>query len=195
MRVETNADFLFFFFLLFVSLFLIMLLVLLLLLLLLLFTVFVFVFAMMMAVVVDFGNARWQGNTGANPNNDPEGEDGPWVGADLECGMYYGGGKETKVNNRSLPLKHPFVTLYLRGRTQGMVLKGGDATKGGANNSLITMFDGERPDCAIADTCNRHRDQGGCNLGPDGNCTYQPPKKQVNLRSHRFNWSASLLIG
>ena len=92
--------------------------------------------------------------------------------------MYYGGGKETKVNNRSLPLKHPFVTLYLRGRTQGMVLKGGDATKGGANNTLITMFDGERPDCAIANTCNRHRDQGGCHLGPDGNCTYQPPKKQ-----------------
>lgn len=119
-----------------------------------------------------------QGNTGANPQSDPEGEDGPWVGADLECGMYYGGGNETKVNNRSLPLKHPFVTLYLRGRVEGMVLKGGDATKGGANKKLITMFDGERPDCAIADTCNRHKDQGGCNLGPDGNCTYQPPKKQ-----------------
>ena len=98
-----------------------------------------------------------QGNTGANPQSDPEGEDGPWVGADLECGMYYGGGNETKVNNRSLPLKHPFVTLYLRGRVEGMVLKGGDATKGGANNKLITMFDGERPDCAIADTCNRRK--------------------------------------
>ena len=59
-----------------------------------------------------------------------------------------------------------------------MVLKGGDATKGGANTKLITMFDGERPDCAIANTCDRHKDQGGCHLGPDGNCTYQPPNKQ-----------------
>jgi hypothetical protein len=23
----------------------------------------------------------------------------------------------------------------------------------------MTMFDGARPDCAIADTCNRHKDQ------------------------------------
>ena len=66
--------------------------------------------------------------------------------------MYYGGGPETKVNNRSKPLKHPFVTLYLRGRAQGMMLKGGDATKG----KLETMFDGARPECAIAQTCNRH---------------------------------------
>jgi non-reducing end alpha-L-arabinofuranosidase len=69
--------------------------------------------------------------------------------------MYYGGGNQTKVNNRSQPLKHPFVSLYLRGRTEGMVLKGGDATRG----QLMTMFDGARPDCAIADTCNRHKDQ------------------------------------
>jgi|EP01047_Picozoa_sp_COSAG01_P065168 hypothetical protein len=106
-------------------------------------------------LVADFGNAHWQGNSGANPDNDPEGQDGPWVGADLECGMYYGGGNQTKVNNRSQPLKHPFVSLYLRGRTEGMVLKGGDATRG----QLMTMFDGARPDCAIADTCNRHKDQ------------------------------------
>ena len=31
-----------------------------------------------------FGNAHWQGNTGG-------GGTGPWVGADLEAGMFYGG--------------------------------------------------------------------------------------------------------
>jgi hypothetical protein len=41
-----------------------------------------------------FGNAHWQGNTGFG--------EGPWVGADLECGMYYGGGDETKVRHHGL---------------------------------------------------------------------------------------------
>ena len=70
-----------------------------------------------------FGNAHWHGNTGA-------GDTGPWVGADLEQGMYYGGGDRTKVNNQSQPLPHEFVTAYLRGRTDGFTLKGGDATAG-----------------------------------------------------------------
>ena len=56
------------------------------------------------------------------------------------------------------PLTHEFVSLYLRGRTDGFVLKGGDATAG----ALATMYDGVRPDCAIAGTCQRH-----------GNHTYQ----------------------
>jgi hypothetical protein len=68
-----------------------------------------------------FGNAHWHGNTGA-------GGTGPWVGADLEQGMYYGGGNVTKNNQQSQPLPHEFVTLYLRGRTDGFMLKGGDAT-------------------------------------------------------------------
>ena len=70
-----------------------------------------------------FGDAHWRGSTGA-------GTTGPWVGADLECGMYYGGGNVTKVNNRSQPLPFPFVSLALRGRTDGFALKGGDATNG-----------------------------------------------------------------
>ena len=41
-----------------------------------------------------FGNAHWHGNTGA-------GSTGPWMGADLEQGMYYGGGDQTKVNPKS----------------------------------------------------------------------------------------------
>ena len=41
-----------------------------------------------------FGNAHWHGNTGG-------GATGPWVGADLEAGMYYGGGSKTRVNMRA----------------------------------------------------------------------------------------------
>lgn len=64
----------------------------------------------------------------------------------------------TKVNDENTPLTHEFVSLYLRGATDGFVLKGGDATRG----ALKTMYDGPRPDCAIAGTCQRH-----------GNHTYQ----------------------
>ena len=73
--------------------------------------------------------------------------------------MYYGGGNKTKVNNQSKPLPFPFVSLYLGGRTDGFVLKGGDATSG----ALTTMYDGPRPDCALAGTCHRHE-----------NATYHP---------------------
>ena len=81
-----------------------------------------------------FGNAHWGGNTGA-------GDTGPWVGADLESGMYYGGGNMTTVNDGSKPLTSPFVSLSLKGHENGFTLKGGDATKG----SLETMYDGPRP--------------------------------------------------
>jgi hypothetical protein len=97
-----------------------------------------------------FGNAHWQNNSGA--------ADGPWVGADLECGMYYGGGQATKYSPTNTPLPFPFVSLFLRGETDGFVLKGGDATRG----TFKTMYNGERPLCSIAGTCMRH-----------GNHTYQ----------------------
>ena len=54
---------------------------------------------------------------------------------------YYGGGNATRVNNQSQPLTSEFVSLYLRGRTDGFMLKGGDATAG----TLTTMYDGPRP--------------------------------------------------
>jgi hypothetical protein len=101
-----------------------------------------------------FGNAHWQGNTGA-------GSTGPWVGADLEQGMYYGGGDQTKVNNRSKALPHEFVSVYLRGRGDGFALKGGDATRG----ALETMYDGPRPDATTAGKCK------------NGN-VYQPMRKE-----------------
>ena len=109
-----------------------------------------------------FGSTHWQQNTGDNTTID-----GPWVGADLEAGMYYGGGNETKVNLNNKPLTHPFVSLYLRGRVDGFVLKGGDAT----NGALQTMYDGPRPDCKLAGTCERHKN---ATYTP----SYQPMHKQ-----------------
>lgn len=77
--------------------------------------------------------------------------------------MYYGGGQQTKYSPGNKPLPYEFVSLYLRGGTDGFVLKGGDATRG----ALATMWDGERPLCSIAGTCMRH-----------GNHTYQPMSKK-----------------
>ena len=56
-----------------------------------------------------FGNAHWHGNTGA-------GKEGPWAGADLEQGMYYGGGEMTKVNS---PSEHDPNTTLQRNYTIG----------------------------------------------------------------------------
>lgn len=44
--------------------------------------------------------------------------------------MYYGGGNLTQVNPANKPLTQDFVSLHLKGRTDGFALKGGDATKG-----------------------------------------------------------------
>ena len=76
--------------------------------------------------------------------------------------MYYGGGLNNTVKNlQNTPVPYDFVTAYLRGRTDGFMLKGGDATTG----TLTTMYDGPRPF-----------------VSPDGNNTqgrkYQPAKKQ-----------------
>jgi len=92
-----------------------------------------------------FGDAHWANNTGQGK--------GPWIGADFEQGMYYGGGNVTKNNQQNTPLPFPFVTAYLRGRTDGFMLKGGDATQG----KLKTMYDGPRPDPVIAGTCKNGR--------------------------------------
>ena len=62
------------------------------------------------------GNAHWMGNSGF-------GDTGPWLGADLEAGMYYGGGNATKLNPDNKPLPMEFVSLHLKGRTDGFALK------------------------------------------------------------------------
>jgi len=73
--------------------------------------------------------------------------------------MYYGGGEKTKQNNDSLSLTHDFVSLTLKGRTDGFDLKGGDATQG----QQQTMYSGPRPDRTIAGTCGGHH--GGVHGG------------------------------
>ena len=90
-----------------------------------------------------FGNAHWHHNSGAGK--------GPWAGADLEQGMYYGGGNATQQNPQSKPLTSPFVSLSLKGHENGFTIKGGDATKG----TFATMYDGPRPDAKIAGTCGK----------------------------------------
>ena len=106
-----------------------------------------------------FGNAHWMGNTGAGA--------GPWVGGDFESGMYFGGGNQTKVNPKNTPLTSDFVSLHLKGRTDGFALKGGDATKKGA---WRTMYDGPRPIKGVSNPndCHWHGFNG----------TYQPMRKQ-----------------
>jgi len=106
-----------------------------------------------------FGNAHWLGNTGDGPT-------GPWVGADLESGMYYGGGNQTKINPMNKALTSDFVSLHLKGRTDGFALKGGDATKG----TFQTMYDGPRPIKGVSNPndCHWHGFNG----------TYQPMRKQ-----------------
>eukprot|EP00912_Choanoflagellata_sp_UC4_P002164 UC4_evm3s1370 len=78
---------------------------------------------------------------------------GPWIGADLESGMYYGGGNQTKINPLNTPLTTDFVSLHLKGKTDGFALKGGDAARG----LFKTMYDGVRPDFRSApNACHYH---------------------------------------
>ena len=72
----------------------------------------------------------------------------------------------TKVNNASQPLPHDFVSLHLKGRTDGFALKGGDATRG----AFQTMYDGARPVVGVSNPndCHWHGFNG----------TYQPMRKQ-----------------
>ena len=44
------------------------------------------------------------------------------------CGT--GGGNATKINPNNKPLTSDFVSLHLKGRSDGFALKGGDATQG-----------------------------------------------------------------
>ena len=55
----------------------------------------------------------------------------------------------TKINNQSQALTSDFVSLVLKGRSDGFTIKGGDATSG----KQTTMYDGPRPDRQIAGTC------------------------------------------
>ena len=67
----------------------------------------------------------------------------------LSQGMYYGGGEQTQINPQSQSLNYNFVSLVLKGKTDGFTIKGGDATSG----TTTTMYDGPRPNKTIAGTC------------------------------------------
>lgn len=106
---------------------------------------------------VYFGTAAWRHNSALCPGKScpvSGAGHGPWVGADLEQGMYYGSEQHTETNT---PLTYEFVTAMLKGKTDGFALKGGDAT----NGKLKTMYDGPHP----------KRDKG----------TYSPMKKQGGI--------------
>ncbi len=72
---------------------------------------------------------------------------GPWVGADLESGVYtWNGAGGNWKNPNSVSLKYPFVTALMKNNSKGaaggpFVLKGGDAT----TTTLTTMWNGARP--------------------------------------------------
>ncbi|CRG90576.1 hypothetical protein PISL3812_07620 [Talaromyces islandicus] len=65
--------------------------------------------------------------------------DGPWVGADLENGLFPGRTQSKNDDNQSL--NYRFATTILKGKQNEWALRGGDAT----NGSLMTMYSGERP--------------------------------------------------
>jgi len=66
------------------------------------------------------------------------GEQGPWVMADLENGLWAG---NERVNDENMPLNYPFVMAMVKGGSNGFALKAGDATQG----KLQLMYDGPRP--------------------------------------------------
>merc|ERR1712139_739204 len=64
---------------------------------------------------------------------------GPWIGADLENGMYEG---DDYVDWAKIPTwNFDYVTAMLKGRPCEFALKGGNAQSG----TLTTLYDGVRP--------------------------------------------------
>ena len=66
------------------------------------------------------------------------------------------------MNERNKPLRHDFVSLMLKGRHDGFMLKGGDASQGG----LLTMYNGSRP---MAGKYTPMKKEGAIILGTGGN--------------------------
>ncbi len=83
---------------------------------------------------VYFGYNNWWGSGSGN---------GPWVMADLENGIWAGGGNDPQKGvSTNTPLPYPYVTAMVIGRGQAsFALKGGNAQSG----VLTTMYDGPRP--------------------------------------------------
>jgi len=100
----------------------------------------------------DYGNAETTSNDDGNGTMEAiyfgscsiwskGGGSGPWVMADLENGMYAGGGGSANANPSDLSIKYDYVTGMVKGRAGGFVIKAGNAQDG----VLQTMYDGARP--------------------------------------------------
>jgi hypothetical protein len=90
-------------------------------------------------------------------------QSGPWVGADLENGIYYGNPNGSTYNPGNMPLRYPFVFAQLKGGANGFTLKAADATQG----KLQTMWAGPRP----SEKYQPMQKRGGIILGIGGDNT------------------------
>jgi hypothetical protein len=119
----------------------------------------------------DYGNSETNRKVGGNGAMDavyfgtncwipPCSGSGPWVFADLEDGLFAGGGNGSNQNNKGVSAK--FVTAVLRNDgTTSFALKGGDAQSG----ELTTFYDGALP----SGFSPMHK-QGALVLGSGGDC-------------------------
>jgi non-reducing end alpha-L-arabinofuranosidase len=99
---------------------------------------------------INFGTECWFGGCVGS---------GPWVQADLEDGLFPGGGK-SNPNQKSFPIK--YVTAMLKNNgTAHMALKGANAQSG----DLVTLWDGVLPP-----GYGPMRKQGAIVLGSGGDC-------------------------
>ncbi|KAJ7050940.1 glycoside hydrolase family 54 protein [Mycena amicta] len=96
----------------------------------------------------DYGNAETKNNDLGNGHMEaiyfgtggPGGAgSGPWLGTDLENGLFSGGTRNK--NNNSASLSSRFVTTVLKGKPGAWALRGGNTTSGG----LKMFFGGARP--------------------------------------------------
>jgi non-reducing end alpha-L-arabinofuranosidase len=89
---------------------------------------------------------------------------GPWVEADLENGLWAGGGTDPQKGvSTNMSLTSTYATAMVVGRSGTFALKGGNAQSG----TLTTMYDGARPSGGY----NPMNKQGAIILGIGGdNC-------------------------
>ena len=66
---------------------------------------------------------------------------GPWVGADLESGVWCSANRTSRLQDCKIAQKSDFVIAMLEGHRDGFALKSGDAQRG----SLRDIYDGPRP--------------------------------------------------
>ena len=103
---------------------------------------------------VYFGTDCWFSSQGAKCQGS-----GPWVMADLECGMFTGGSTSVP-NTQNISMTSTYVTAMLKNDGTNMALKGGNAQAG----ALTTLYSGK-----IASGWTMAK-QGAIDLGCGGDC-------------------------